>query len=28
MGSHEISLAIDGEILSDSPVRVGDWESV
>ncbi|TWU74752.1 cysteine protease [Metarhizium rileyi] len=28
MGSHSAALAIDGEILSDSPVQIGDWESV
>ncbi|KIE00403.1 Cysteine protease rim-13, partial [Metarhizium majus ARSEF 297] len=28
MGSHGAALAIDGEILSDSPVRIGSWESV
>ncbi|KHO00880.1 Cysteine protease rim-13 [Metarhizium album ARSEF 1941] len=27
MGSHGAALAIDGEILSDSPVRIGGWET-
>lgn len=28
MGSHGGTLSIDGEISSDSPVRIGDWECV
>lgn len=28
MGSHDAPLVIDGEILSDSPVRIGTWETV
>ncbi|EFY87495.1 calpain-7 [Metarhizium acridum CQMa 102] len=28
IGSHGVALTIDGEILSDSPVRIGSWESV